>query len=126
MTDEEKKELLPQTSEEVKSQEAGESLPAEQEPLREERATDKTAEKELRKKIEEMHLDPKLQQQSKAQADDIKSLAQKEKLETLLKSAKNKGVIYAIHVAKSMDDPYILDTFHDMLVREGYYKEFKI
>ena len=37
-----------------------------------------------------------------------------------------KGVIYAVNVAKKMNDPFILDTFHDALVEGGYYEDLKI
>lgn len=87
-------------------------------------AGDMLAEKDLRQKIENIHLDPNLTQPAKAHADDISGLEEKEKLEKLMKLTKEKGVVYAINVAKRMNDPYILDTLHDVLAKEGYYKEF--
>ncbi len=121
-----KKEKLPETSEPVNPKETGESLGVDQEPQKELENPELVSKEELKKKIEEMHLDPNLAQQSKTHANDISSLPEKEKLETLLKSAKEKGVIYAINVAKNMNNPYLLDTFHDLLAKEGYYKEFKV
>ena len=41
-------------------------------------------------------------------------------------SAKSKGVVYAVNVAKKMDDPFVLDKLHDNLAKEGYYKSFKL
>ena len=50
---------------------------------------------------------------------------QKEKIETLLKIARERGVEAAIQVAKEMNDSYLLDTLHDILAKEGYYQNFK-
>lgn len=81
-------------------------------------------EKELRREIEKMDLDDSLKQQAQIQAQKIKNLGEEEKIKSLLKIAKLKGVIYSVNVAKKMDDPYILDTLHDILAKEGYYKKF--
>jgi len=79
---------------------------------------------ELKREIEKMHFDENLKGEAKAKADKIEFLGEKEKIEHLLKIAHEKGVIYAINVAKAMNDPYILDTLHDILVKEGLYKQF--
>ena len=51
-------------------------------------------------------------------------MGEKEKIEHLLKIAREKGVVFAIKVAKEMKDPHILDILHDILAKEGYYKDF--
>ena len=43
----------------------------------------------------------------------------------LLKIAREKGLVYAIQVAKKMNEPYLLDVLHDTLASEGFYKDFK-
>lgn len=78
----------------------------------------------LREKIEKTDLSDMLKIQARGQADDIKSLDDKKKVEKLFQIAKKKGVIYAIHIAKKMNNPYVLDTLHDILAKEGHYKEF--
>lgn len=80
--------------------------------------------KKLREKIEKTDLSDSLKIQAQGQADDIKSLDDKKKVEELLKIAKKKGVIYAIHIAKKMNNSYVLDALHDILAEEGHYKEF--
>lgn len=80
---------------------------------------------ELRREIEMMDVDENLKKESESKARQISSFATEEALENLLKIAKEKGVIFALGVAKKMNDPFILDTFHDLLVREGLYKNFK-
>jgi hypothetical protein len=46
------------------------------------------------------------------------------KRDRLLKIAEEKGLFFAINVAKEMD-PFILDDFHDFLSQESYYQRFK-
>ncbi len=80
--------------------------------------------RQIRQEIENMDLNDSLKTETQVQADKIRSLKEQEKIKNLLKIAKDKGVIFAVNVAKKMNDPYILDTFHDTLAKEGYYKEF--
>ncbi len=74
--------------------------------------------------IEKIHLDEASRNQANASAQNIQSLDAEKKLQHLLEIAKQKGVVYAVHMAKSMDDPYILDMLHDTLAKAGMYKEF--
>jgi hypothetical protein len=92
-----------------------EMLPAEQE---------RDVVKQLRKEIEEMELEPSLRAEAEKKAKKIEFLGEKEKLEHLMDIANKKGIEYAVKVAKSMGDPYILDLFHDLLVKEGFYRNF--
>jgi hypothetical protein len=85
---------------------------------------DEIIHKKIRREIETMDLDENLKLQASAKANDMRSLDSKEKIKTLLQIAQKKGVIFAVKVAKNMNDPYILDTFHDALAKEGYYKKF--
>mgnify|MGYP001591175717 CR=1 FL=1 len=77
----------------------------------------------LREEIEKTNLDESLASQVEEQAQNIKSLKNDQKIKKLLEIADDKGVVYAVNVAKKMDDPYILDTFHDALLEKGYYKK---
>ncbi len=83
-----------------------------------------TDQQQLRQKIESIDLTDHLKQQVSAQANAITSLSEEEKMKALLKAAKEKGVIFAVHMAKKMNDPYILDMLHDTLAKEGHYKDF--
>jgi len=78
----------------------------------------------LKKEIEMMELDEKLKAEAKTKAEKIEFLGEKQKIEHLLEIAREKGVVFAIQVAKKMNDPYLLDIFHDVLAQEGYYKKF--
>lgn len=79
---------------------------------------------ELRREIEMMELDEKLKDEAEKKAQKISFLGEEEKIQHLLKIAREKGVIFAVQVAKKMNDPYLLDIFHDILAKEGYYQNF--
>ncbi|MFA5878023.1 MAG: hypothetical protein WC845_01525 [Candidatus Staskawiczbacteria bacterium] len=82
--------------------------------------------KQLEKEIELMDFDGGLKVEAEQKAKRIEFLGEKEKLEHLLSIARDRGVAFAIKVAKEMNDPYILDNFHDLLVKEGFYKKFVV
>jgi NAD kinase len=78
---------------------------------------------ELQQELAKMNLDDNLKAAAEQKAKKIQVLGDDEKIQHLLNLVKQKGVIFAIGVAKSMNDPYILDIFHDILVKEGLYKK---
>jgi len=79
---------------------------------------------ELRREIVAMDADPVLKQEAEQKAKKIGSLAISEMMEHLVEMAEKRGLKFAVSVAKKMNDPFVLDTFHDLLAREGYYKKF--
>lgn len=79
---------------------------------------------QIKREIEMMELTPELQDEAAEKAKKIDFLGEKEKLEYLLTVAKERGLAFAINVAKNMNDPYLLDILHDILVNEGLYKKF--
>jgi hypothetical protein len=91
---------------------------------RENLAEEKIVSEELRREIEMMELDEKLKDEAEKKAQKISFLGEKEKIEQLLKITHEKGVASAVQIARRMNDPYLLDIFHDVLAREGYYKNF--
>jgi hypothetical protein len=84
---------------------------------------DKIVSDELRKEIEMMEMDDKTKDEAKKKAQKIEFLGEKEKIEHLLEIAREKGVVFAIQVAKKMNEPYLLDILHDILAREGFYQK---
>lgn len=81
--------------------------------------------KKLREEIDIIDGQKSAGNQSGQAAQKTASGSQKEKIKKLLLIAEEKGVIYAVNMAKKMDDPYILDLFHDALAEQGFYKKFK-
>lgn len=120
--------------EQIKNPEKG--IPASEQPVQFEREGMRTPEKkelsredeivssELRKEIEMMELDENTKGEAEKKAEKIGFLDEEEKIKHLLKTAREKGLIFAIQVAKKMHEPYLLDILHDTLAREGFYKDF--
>lgn len=80
---------------------------------------------ELRQQIESMDLSDGLKQHAVASAQSLASAPPEEKIRKLLLLAEEKGVVYAVNVAKKMDNAFILDALHDALAQKGLYKKFK-
>lgn len=85
---------------------------------------EKAIQEQLKKEIELMQLDAGLAGEAQKQAQKIGFLDEEEKLAHLLAIAKEKGLAFAVNVAKNMNDPFILDSFHDILAKEGFYQKF--
>ena len=78
---------------------------------------------QMRKEIEVMEFDENLKEEAKKKALKIEFLGEKEKIEHLLKIARENGVVLAVKTAKETNDPYLLDILHDILSREGFYQK---
>lgn len=78
---------------------------------------EKTIEEQLRREIAMMELSPELQEEARKKAKKIEFLGEKEKLERLVALAEEKGPVFSVRVAKEINDPHILDTFHDVLIK---------
>lgn len=57
-------------------------------------------------------------------AQSLQSASDDQKVQELLAQAKAKGVVFAVQVAKKLNNPYVLDKLHDTLVANGEYKKF--
>ncbi len=95
--------------------------PERNEPTREEIISKESLQREIAK----MELDDSLKKEASQRAREIETLGEGKKIEHLLEVAKDKGVAFAIKTAKEMNDPYVLDSLHDILVKEwAEYKQF--
>lgn len=86
---------------------------------------EKLIREQINRELDIMNQDDNLKKEAESKAKKIQYLGDEDKLKNLLQIAKEKGVVYAVKVAKDMNDPYILDTFHDILVKEGLWKNYK-
>ncbi len=125
---EEIKEPFPEEPEEKRiSEEAVERLYPKEEEKKERKELlteeEKVIREELEREIEIMKLSPQLQDDAQKKAQQIKDLDVKGKLKQLLVLAEEKGVGFAVEVAKNMKDPATLDTLHDILAKDGFYKK---
>jgi len=83
---------------------------------------DRIVRDQLEKEVLRMHGHPELEEEAKEEALKIKELNIEERLKRLLDIAKVKGMVMAVRVCKEMNDPYLLDLFHDTLASGGHYK----
>lgn len=86
---------------------------------------EKIIREEISRELQMMEQDENLKKESEGKAKQIQFLGEEEKIKHLLEIARKRGVAFAVKVARDMKDPYILDIFHDVLVREGLWKSFK-
>lgn len=78
----------------------------------------------LKREIEREKLPYEAKIEIEKEAEIIKRKTTQGKIKHLLDLAQARGLAYAVEVAKKMDDPYLLDIFHDILAKEGLYKKF--
>ena len=85
---------------------------------------EKQTRRELEEEIEKIKLSPQTKVQARKQAEEMKKQSAKGKIQHLLDLAQAQGVAYAVEVVRKMDDPYLLDLFHDILAKQGLFKKF--
>ena len=120
----EEKEPLPERDKIIRET-VREKLYERKEAKPEETENEKVIREKLKEEIEEMMVSSELTVEARKKAKKIKDLDQKGKLKRLLELAEEKGISFAVEVARGMKDPFLLDVFHDILAKEGLYKKFK-
>lgn len=85
---------------------------------------EKEEKEKLMEMVQKMKPPPQAKEEVKKEAEKIKLLTVKGKIKHLLDLAQAKGLSLAVAVARSLNDPYLLDIFHDILAKEGLFKKF--
>lgn len=85
---------------------------------------EKRVEAELKRELDIMQMDENAKAEIEKAKEKIEYLGEKEKIEHLLQTAREKGLVFAIQLARKMNEPYLLDVLHDTLAKEGFYKDF--
>ena len=73
------------------------------------------------KKLEEAP--EKFEDQIQDEKKQINQIREEGKLSRLLTIAEEKGAHFAVKVAEGMNEPFILDALHDLLVQKGIYEK---
>lgn len=84
----------------------------------------KIIKEKLKEELKKMETSPELKEEIKRETSQIEVLEKEGKIDRLLKMAEEKGLFFAVGVAKNMKDPYTLDAFHDILAKDNLYKKF--
>lgn len=61
-------------------------------------------------------------QQVAQKIQELQEQPKERQIQILTEMAFEKGVVYAVEIAKNLDSPYLLDEFHDVLVDQLYNK----
>jgi len=80
--------------------------------------------KELEEELKRLELSYQEKIEAEKEAEKLRKEEAKKQIERLFVLAQEKGLPYAIEVAKSMKDPFILDLFHDLLAKDQTFKRF--
>jgi len=80
---------------------------------------------ELLRRITEAELPLELSLEAEKEADKLREGTVKERIEKLLELAEEKGLLYAVEVAKKAENPLVMDLFHDILAKNGLFKRFQ-
>ena len=94
----------------------------EKEPTQEE---EKRIKEILEREVNKIEENTALKEEALAIGGQIKRLDIRGKIERLLKLAEDKGVVFAVKVAKDTNDSHTIDAFHDLLSMKGFYKKFE-
>jgi hypothetical protein len=73
-------------------------------------------------KVMNVQYTPIQQQAVQQQTQKLKDEPKERQIELLIQMAFDKSVVEAVWIAKSLDNPYLLDEFHDALVDKLYNK----
>lgn len=65
-----------------------------------------------------------IRKQEQKQSEGIKKQSVQGKIQHFLDLARTQGIVEAIQAVKKMNDPYLLDLFHDALAKQGLFKKF--
>lgn len=122
---EESPEMKPE-AEKIGEEVVKEWFPEEKEVLeRKELTSEEKEEREkLKEEIEKTKLPPEKEVLVIKEAERVKRESVQGKIKHLVDLAQSKGLSFAVKVAKETKDPYLIDLFHDILVKEGLFEKF--
>lgn len=64
----------------------------------------------------------RVNQQVAQKIQELQEQPKERQIQILTEMAFEKGIVYAVEIAKNLDNPYLLDEFHDVLVDQLYNK----
>ena len=78
----------------------------------------------LEQEAEKMPLTAQATKDLKSQAGAVSVASNQGKVQRLLQIAQEKGLLFAVKVAKETGDPYAMDLLHDALAKDNLYKQY--
>lgn len=83
------------------------------------------AREKLEKQASEAELTPYEEKEAEEEKAKVKNLDPEGRIQRLLVIAREKGVIFAVKVARDLGDAYALDKLHDILAQGENYKKLE-
>ncbi|MEA3296026.1 MAG: hypothetical protein U9Q27_02725 [Patescibacteria group bacterium] len=80
-------------------------------------------EQKIKKETEKNQSPYQDRKREEKESEKIKKQSVQGKLRHFLDLAKTQGIVEAMQAVKKMNDPYLLDLFHDALAEQGLYKK---
>jgi phage head maturation protease len=85
---------------------------------------EKIEKEKIQEKIKKVAFQPTEEEEAKKEVTSIKSMALPGKIDRLFEIANEKGLFFALKIAENTGDGYLIDIFHDLLVKDGTYKKY--
>jgi len=95
-------------------------------PVKKELTEEEIEEREkLKEEIKKLELSAQKRIAILKESEKIKRQTVQRQIDYLLFLAQQKGLAFAIKAVNATNDPFLIDLFHDILVKEGLYKKFQ-
>ncbi|MBI2577299.1 MAG: hypothetical protein HYV77_00435 [Candidatus Wildermuthbacteria bacterium] len=83
-----------------------------------------TTREKLEEAVRALDQNPAAVEEARKRAAAMPAATPAKTVDNLVAAAKEKGVVFAVRIAKEINDPFILDALHDRLIQEGMLKDF--
>ena len=80
----------------------------------------------LEREVHIMNADPDLKKVAQTEAKEIASFGAEELIVRFEEIASKKGLVAAFSVAQKTNNAFIMDRFHDFMIKDGRYKKFPL
>jgi len=85
--------------------------------------SEKQEKEKIREEIKKVSF-PQADEEVKKEVKSLEGKALPGKIDRLFELASEKGLFFALKIAESTGDGYLIDIFHDLLAKDGIYKKF--
>ncbi|MFA5386243.1 MAG: hypothetical protein WC297_01000 [Candidatus Paceibacterota bacterium] len=86
--------------------------------------TEKQEKEKIREEIKRVNFQQTDEEEAQKEAESLKTKALPGKIDRLFELAKDKGLFFALKIAESTGDGYLIDVFHDLLAKDSFFKKF--
>lgn len=95
-------------------------------PKRELSESEKEEREKLKERIGKLKLSSRAEVEILKEGEKIKRQNVQKQIDYLLYLAQQKGLSFALKTVKATNDAFLIDLFHDILAKQGLYKNFQM